>query len=378
MRNSVGKVLSGVVVGTMMLGCGSKNGGSKNGGPGPVDVDQEFPNSVFDLSEMSKLQSSYGESVAQEIVWNVRVSVNGKEVSKLEKAKIADVKNNLGNMQFKHYDLVRTEITVVAADGKVLSTNVKSVAEKEPELKQIWDEECSHLREPETMIVDNSTSLLEGETKNRVQIKLEICDFAGYALKPLITIKPQNKNLEKKLVSYKCTFTPTSVYANTARPYLKRYEDTACTYGYEKLPGEEDLKISIIKDFAPGTALYNEKMLRMDDFNLTLGNADQYFLDIPFFKPPFGSLQTCHTAKVDVKMLGDSGIETRRLEFKKNSSGSGVLWMPSPNTNFPNLSKIASYYEQSNTEKITLFMLCDFIPETNDLDAGKVITIDAN
>lgn len=359
-----------------IVGCGG-SGGKKGSSKKPNQnekVNQNDPGYNYDFNSMAALNEEYTDSTGSDPLWTVRVAVNGEEKVNLLLVSLKDVKTSLSSLSFKHYDVVRTEITIQSSDDKVLGTNVKEVADQSNDLKQIWEAECSYFAEPEHEISETDFQYMDGE--NRLQLTVSVCDFAGFTLKPVMQIKPQKKNLEKKLVVYHCEFVPDYASTSSTSPYIQKYVgDTPCGYGYETLDGETAPKIEILKEYAPGTSLYNAKLLRFDSVKLSVGNAGQFLLDTDFYNPPFGSLTACHTMKLDVKYATGSGVAVKRLEFKRSDQAGGVTWMPQNESDWPAVKDIARYYKESESEKMHLYRFCDWIPEAKDLKAGNVISI---
>ncbi len=328
----------------------------------------------YDLTAMSKLNSSYSEDFGGEPTWDVRVAVNGEEKNNFKDAKLSDLKNSLSSLEFKHYDIVTTEMTVKDQKGRVLATNMSAVAAKDPELKKLWDAECSTGVSSEYKIEQAGYEYVDGG--NRLVMKLSICDFAGFSLKGVIRIAPQKKLLEKKLVIYHCEMTPrnTSIYG---RPSVNLNTETKCSYGYQTLPGEAPPKIEVLKDYAPGTPLYMEKLLKTRSIELETESDHRIKLKAEFSIPPFGSIESCHTTKVDVKFATESGVQSKRLEFKRNPN-EGIKWVPQNYEDWPTMLAVARYYKNSANEKIHIYSFCDWIPEGRDVNGGNIISIDTN
>lgn len=208
----------------------------------------------------------------------------------------------------------------------------------------------------------------------RTKIQLHVCDFVGFSLKPLVEIKPQQQILAKKTVIYHC---PIKVSTSTNEIYT--YTDTACPYGYAAEAGETAPTISILKKYAPGEPLYTTNILVLDDFKLNPSNAGTTQLYTDFKTPPFGSHESCHTQRVDVKYGSPEGIKTARLTFKREAQADGsVIWMPQNSASWPSMAAIKTYYAQASAEeKVHLYRICDWIPEMEDVAAGSVIQFSA-
>lgn len=378
--SSVAKIrlFSSAFVVAILAGCGGGGGGSGGGGDGPAPKpDDGRPlapeEAAFSVEHLAATDSALRSASGKTTAWQVHVLANGEEKTKLDNVDFAAVSDAVKAMRFKRSDVVRFEITVVdsANPASVLATNLADVAAADASLKTVWDAQCAGLVDPEVTIHDGGMWTYSSQGGGSGVIALQICDFAGVTLKPLVEIKPQKQLLEKKTVTYHC-----ALKVSTSTNEIYTYNDTSCPYGYAVEAGETAPTISVLKNYAPGEPLYTTNILVLDDFKLNLSNAGTTQLYTDFNAPPFGSHEGCHTQKVDVKYGTPGGIATARLTFKRQGQPDGsVIWMPQNSASWPSMAAIKNYYAQAGAdERVHVYRICDWIPELEDVDAGNVIT----
>jgi len=348
--------------------CGGKSGGG--GGSGPKPNEQATSDTLaFDVEHFAATDNSVRAASSSQTSWNVRVAVNGEEKAKLEKAGVNDVSDSLKGMRFRRSDVVRLEMTVSDAldSSKVFATNLQDVAYRNDQTRQIWDQQCAATVNPEVQLLDKE--IVETSDGSQAKIQLEICDFVGFSLKPTVQIKPQQQMLEKKTVIYKCTFKP-----SVGTRDLWQYGNQPCTYGYTTIEGETAPTITILKEFAPDSPLFNANAPVQERFELDIGSGGQPELSSSFRNPAFGSNAACHTTNLDVKYSDSTGIKTARLTFKRftNTDGS-VVWAPQDSGSWPSLDTLEAYYRNASNEKLTLYRICEWIPELADVESGSVV-----
>lgn len=343
--------------------CGSGGGGSRS----PHD-DSAAESFLMDAQGLSTVDQSVRGASKADTAWTVRIQVNGSERVNLSLAPIGVVSESLKQVSLSRNDRLRFEVTVSDASNAetVYGTNLAEVAQATPLSADTWNQECAPHVTPD---IDLSSQTLVKDEDGRVSIQVNICDFVGFSLKPLVEIKPQPKLVEKKTVIYQCSFKPTVATRN-----LYRLDNQSCTYGYAPLAGETALVISILKDYAPGSALYNDNAPVMDKFDLELGNGGLPRLETRFLKPAFGSNAACHTQKVDVKYAVNGAVKTARLTFNRFTDEAGdEVWAPQDSASWPTLDQLESYYRNASNETMTLYRECEWIPEATDVAASSVI-----
>lgn len=371
---------------TCVAACGGGGGGDGGGkppetsgnGPGDPSGQPADPNALtLDMDMLLAVNNNVLTASGKDTAWTVRVVINGTEKSRLEQASFADVSDALKALTLKRDDVFRLEMTIVdkANPSLVLATNLADVAAADASLKSVWDGQCSTGVSPEVKITDGGLWNYQSQGSATGRVSLQICDFAGVTLKPMVVIKPQAQILDKKTVIYHCAVKP-----STSTNELYAYTDNSCPYGYVTEAGETAPTISILKDFAPGEPLYTTKILVLDGFKLNLSNAGTIQLKTDFYAPPFGSHEGCHTTKVDVKYGTPEGIKAARLTFKRQPQSDGsVIWMPQNGANWPAMSAIKNYYAQAGAEeKLDIYRICDWIPSMEDSQAGGVMQFSVN
>lgn len=346
--------------------CGGHSGG---GGKAPnINGDKGNESFLMDAQVLNGVDQSVRSITGNDPSWTVHMTVNGAEKVNLQRVAIVQVSDSLKSVTLSRNDVLRFEVTISNPGGdKIYGTNLESVANSDIGNAQIWASQCAASVSPEISL--QSLDLTKDDN-GRVKIQVNVCDFVGFSLKPIVEIKPQAKQLEKKTVIYHCAVKP-----STSTDELYTYTDTSCPYGYAAEPGETAPTISILKEFAPGEPLYTTKILVLDNFKLNLSNAGTIQLDTDFYAPPFGSHEGCHTQKVDVKYGTPDGIKTARLTFKRMGQADGsVIWMPQNTASWPSMTAIKNYYAQAGSqEKLDIYRICEWIPQAEELASGSVI-----
>lgn len=352
-----------------LTACGGHSGGGKKSPHGDTQEDESF---LMDAKDLAAVDQNVHNAAQADTAWTVRLEVNGVERANLANAAIAQVSSALEGITLARTDKIRLEVSVFnAANAENLyGTNLESAALANAGTADIWLSQCASRMSPE---IDLSTLSLVKDEDGRAKIPVSICDFVGFSLKPLVEIKPQPKLLEKKTVIYKCVFS-----VNTSTRELWQWSNQSCTYGYATLAGETAPTISILKDYAPGSALFNEHAPVQSKFGLNVGNGGQPHLESQFYKPPFGSNEACQTTKIDVKYADAQGLKTARLTFNRFLDTNGdEIWAPQNPSTWPTLDQMEAYYRQAANEKVTLYRVCEWMPEAEDVASGSVIQFSA-
>lgn len=359
----------------LMAACGG-GGGKGHTMPAPKVDESSRPEAdaglVLDTEQLSATDNSVRNASSGDTAWSMRMSLNGVEKLNLQGAAISDVSVAVKGMQFSRSDALRLEVTVARASDPtaILATNMSEVAASSPQTAAIWSEQCAG-----QVSADVDLSAMQIPSKGeRTKVQIRVCDFVGFSLKPLVEIKAQAQLLAKRTVIYHC-----ALKVSTSTSEIYTYTDTACPYGYAAEAGETAPMISVLKKYAPGEPLYTTNILVADDFRLNVSNAGTTQLSTAFKAPPFGSHQTCHTQKVDVKYGSPEGIKTARLTFKRVPQADGsTIWMPQNSASWPSMADIKNYYAQAGAdEKVHLYRICDWIPEAEDVAAGSVVEFSA-
>ena len=186
-------------------------------------------------------------------------------------------------------------------------------------------------------------------------------------------IPVDSRNDKALAVIYSCPF-PVSTSFSDDRIYFNYL--SPCEYGYKAEAGETAPKITVPKKFAPDAPLYNDKALQIDKVELAYGKGEVHQLKTKFKKPPFGSIRSCHTAKVDLKFGDtDGSIKTSRLTFSKHNADNGKgSWIAQNPGSWPTIESIVAYYDESpSSEEAHLYLICDWLPSAEELESNQVV-----
>ena len=314
------------------------------------------------------LNDSYAASPSvSNPTWSVKLLVNGAERFNHQNVAVGAIDDALRNEVMHHFDVVRAEITVRDGDT-ILATNQKKLADDKASTKKIWNKECGHITDEVKLENADITSNRDGDYSYLV---LQVCDFVSFTTKPVLSIASQHKKIEKKTVIYKCTvpIEPDHGYGS-----IKAWRDVNCTYGYEALPGKDLPTIEIPSKFAIDTNLYAKNRVMLRSLRLSQNGTAMPRFEITHSKAGFGSTNACHTVEMDLKSSKGGEIGTFRYQFKRNT-GEGDRWVANQTDQWPHIRFVRDYYSMADDEKANVYLICDWIPETTEIEAGNIAIV---
>jgi hypothetical protein len=354
----------------LISACGDES--SKKSGKGADRSSESSEVLGIDTDNLTATHNRLSSESGREPLWRIRVAINGNELVKLEAATLTDVSDAVKSLEFKRGDVVRFEMTLFdkANPSLVLATNLEEVAEADESLKSVWDAQCEGSVSAEVSIIDLGTWMFDGANGGQGKITLAICDFAAITLKEMVEIKPQRQILEAKTVIYHCDFAP-SIQSD----YVYTFGKPSCPYGYLAAPGETEPEITILKKYAPGEPLFDNAVPVLTFFTLEQGNGGGAKLSADFSAPAFGSSNGCYQLKMDVKYGTSSGAKAARLVFDRLEQADGsVIWAPKDSASWPSVMAIRNYYAGAGeAERVHVYSVCRWIPETEDATNGSVV-----
>ncbi len=343
-------------------------GGAKPKGNGGFERSAHSSKKVvtFDLSEIETVDKDLNDTLNEVISWSLRLlDPEENVITDLRNISFPRLSDELRKLTVSDVLYVVSEVSAYTHPGILVAANRRHLSEINSDI-DLAGTQC-----PQS---ESGISFLD-RTVTPAVIKLHACQFpstseivpADYSGSP--GSAERSPTLEKpKTISYKCNFSEVIGYSDGT---MTTYGRSRCTYGYDPQPGETMPELEVPNDYAPGTPLYLNNILNFEDISFKIGRAGQIAVSAETSSLPFGSIQSCHSLKINVKMATNASTTTHRLDFFRSGIKGADTWTIKETATTPKMIDLAMYYRESK-ESLTAYLICTWIPSSPNLPTTKI------
>lgn len=318
----------------------------------------------FDISEIEKVDRDLKQTFGGQISWSLRLQDPGEQtILDIKDVSFSILQEEVFRYQIEEVSYVTSEVNAMSDSGTLLAGNGRYLITA-PNVASILYEKC-HDSGSGIIFVDTSTV--------PSVIKFQVCNVSSPSLtysaaEGLTGASQIGVRVEPKTIAYKCKFDAVYSYSDGT---MTTKGTSRCTYGYDHQPGEAKPILEVPTAYATGTPLYLSSILNIEDIDFWIGKAGQISIKTSISNLPFGSMQSCHSLKIDVHMASGSSTRIHRLDFFRSGLKGADTWTIKETTSTPKMRDLARYYRESK-DALTAYLVCTWIPSSASLPTTKI------